>query len=143
MSFKLTIGRVGFAAVDLFPNEAIVHISVKPGVACSEKFLAFWLENQDHTAGASRAVKGNTLNKDSLSAIPVLLPPTPVQARVVDLMEHVDHHIASLDAEAGTVGGASGESIGLRHFRARLLSALLSREIGIPESYDVLLGVAS
>ncbi len=42
MSFKLTIGRIGFAAQDIFPNEAIAWLCTKsPNL--DERFLALWL----------------------------------------------------------------------------------------------------
>lgn len=129
MSFKLTIGRVGFAAVDVFPNEAIVHISTKADSACDEKYLALWLESQDLTAGSGRAVKGNTLNGDSLRAIKVTVPPLSVQRRIVDLMEHLDTHIARLESEDETAD----------EFQRSLLTALLTDHTRIPASYDTLL----
>lgn len=98
MSFKLTIGRIGFAGRDLFPNEAIVWI--EPFSAeVDVRYLAYSLDAQDLSAGSGRAVKGNTLNSESLRAIPVELPPLKVQRRIVDLMEHLDAHLANLQTE--------------------------------------------
>ncbi|MGI8757481.1 MAG: restriction endonuclease subunit S [Acidimicrobiales bacterium] len=94
MSFKLTIGRVGFASRDLFPNEAIVWI--QPNLVLDNRFLAIWLGHHDLTAGSGRAVKGNTLNSESLRAIPVALPPLDEQRRIVDLIDALDEQMASL-----------------------------------------------
>lgn len=106
MSFKLTIGRVGFASRDLFPNEAIAWLrSTDPGL--DERFLALWLEGQDLSEGSGRAVKGSTLNSDSLRAIPVAVPPLEVQRPIVDLIAAVDASIEALAAEA--VAGADAE----------------------------------
>lgn len=114
MSFKLTIGRVGFAARDLFPNEAIAWLrATSPEV--DERYLALWLSNQDLTAGSGRAVKGNTLNGDSLRAIQVMLPPRLVQRRIVDLMAHLDNHLANLRAEKGELVRV-GDVIRREHF---------------------------
>jgi type I restriction enzyme S subunit len=99
MSFKLTIGRVGFAARDLFPNEAIAWLS-STGPALNEEFLALWLEAQDLSQGSGRAVKGSTLNSDSLRAIPVMVPPIEVQQRIVDVVGAIDAHISNLQSEA-------------------------------------------
>lgn len=100
MSFKLTIGRVAFPNVDVFPNEAIVHIEPEPDGPVTREYLALWLGSRDLTAGSGRAVKGNTLNGKSLRAIPVSLPPLPVQRRIVDVMEHLDNQVDRLHAEA-------------------------------------------
>lgn len=98
MSFKLTIGRVGIATRDLFPNEAIVWI--EPSQADLDlRYLAYWLEAQDLSEGSGRAVKGNTLNSTSLRSIRVVVPPLHVQRRIVDLMGHLVTHLKNLEAE--------------------------------------------
>jgi len=102
MSFKLTIGRVGFAARDLFPNEAIAWLS-SADPALNEEFLALWLEAQDLSQGSGRAVKGSTLNSDSLRAIPVMVPPLEVQRRIVDLIGSIDESVVRLDQERQAV----------------------------------------
>lgn len=99
MSFKLTIGRVGFAARDLFPNEAIAWLKATNG-SLDERYLALWLEGQDLTAGSGRAVMGSTLNSESMRSIAVRVPPLPVQRRIVDLVSAVDTHISNVKAEA-------------------------------------------
>jgi type I restriction enzyme S subunit len=95
MSFKLTIGRVGFAACDLYPNEAIVTITPKSDVA-NREFLYLLLGHQDLTGNSGRAVKGSTLNSKSLAAIPLNLPSLLDQKRIVDLVSSVDAYIESL-----------------------------------------------
>ena len=98
MSFKPTIGRVGFAAKDLYPNEAIAWLDVTdPRVDL--RYLAYWLGSRDLTEGSGRAVKGETLNSGSLRAISVSFPSLEVQRRIVDLMGHLDAHLANLRAE--------------------------------------------
>lgn len=99
MSFKLTIGRVGFAAVDLFPNEAIVGI--EPSTAeLDARYLALWLSSQDLSAGSGRAVKGNTLNGQSLRSILVEFPPLAEQKRIVDLVQNLDVYASSAQETA-------------------------------------------
>jgi len=98
MSFKLTIGRVAFAARDLFPNEAIAWLKVTDA-ALSERFLALWLTSQDLTGGSARAVKGATLNSDSLRAIRVPLPAREEQDLIVRLFDELDSHRQLLDSE--------------------------------------------
>ena len=97
MSFKLTIGRIGFAETDIFPNEAIVWI--QPGPEALPEYLALWLDYSDLEEFAGRAVKGKTLNGPSLRAIPVVLPPLAEQRRIVDLIGAVDEYVAAREAE--------------------------------------------
>ena len=93
MSFKLTIGRVGLAGTDLFPNEAICWID-PIGKDVDVRYLALWLGHAD-LQPSGRAVKGNTLNSPALRAIPLTLPPLAEQRRIVDLLDAVD---AAIDA---------------------------------------------
>lgn len=123
MSFKLTIGRVGFAARDLYPNEAIAWLQVQ-SPALDEKFLALWLLSQDLTGGSGRAVKGNTLNGESLRAIRVVVPPLAVQRRIVDLIAHLDTHLTNLRAEV-----AAGLEL-----ERRLIEGLLADQVDVEEA---------
>ena len=117
MSFKLTIGRVGFAKTDLFPNEAIVAIEPDASLA-SPEFLYYLLGSQDLTGGSNRAAKGATLNSKSLAAIKVLLPSIGEQRRIVNLIESVDAYTDVLRAHADAA----------RTSRTSLLHELLNAE---------------
>jgi len=44
-----------------------------------------------------------SVNQTLVAAIPVALPPLPVQRRIVDLMAHLDNHLANLRAERDAV----------------------------------------
>ncbi|MFJ4874418.1 restriction endonuclease subunit S [Streptomyces sp. NPDC088745] len=105
MSFKLTIGRVGFAERDVYPNEAIVRIDPRDRSTVDDRYLAAWLESHDLTENAPRAIKGKTLNSKSLRLIPVALPPLPVQKRIVEVIGAVDAQITALDDEADALAG--------------------------------------
>lgn len=89
LSFKLSIGRVGFAARTLYPNEAIAWLRPCNG-DFDPRYLAYWLEHEDLTTNASRAAKGQTLNSSSLQQLRVVLPPLLEQRRIVDLMAALD-----------------------------------------------------
>lgn len=116
MSFKLTLGRVGFAQVDLFPNEAIAWLRPKrPDVA--DRYLALSLSTMDLQDHAGRAVKGRTLNRSSLKAIPILLPPLDEQRRIVDLITAVDEAINA--ATAVTVASDTAYAALLDEMNAR------------------------
>lgn len=99
MSFKLTIGRLGIAARDIFPNEAIVWIEPREGV--TRDFLHLWMGQQDLESLVGRAVKGKTLNGPALRSIPVRVPPPAVQQELVRAAECVRR--LQLGAERGSV----------------------------------------
>ena len=118
MSFKLTIGRIGFAETDIFPNEAIVWI--QPGPEALPEYLALWLDYSDLEEFAGRAVKGKTLNGPSLRAIPVVLPPLAEQRRIVDLIGAVDELLAAARRDNQARSSAMGA----------LLESMVSRAEG-------------
>jgi type I restriction enzyme, S subunit len=124
MSFKLSIGRVGFASKDVFPNEAIVW--VEPTADMSKQFLAIALEMADLGSGSVSAVKGNTLNKTSLKAVALGVPSRGEQQRIVDLASHLDARTSCSQRVVES----------LRQLRANVLTSLLSGDHEIPESYD-------
>src|ERR1700690_934630 len=59
MSFKLTIGRVAVAGLDLYTNEAIVSVSGKPDLV-SDRWLLHALPGIASSGVFDSAVKGNT-----------------------------------------------------------------------------------
>lgn len=103
LSFKLTIGRVAIADKDLFTNEAIATIFPHDDVL--RDYLAIALQGVDWSQLGGRAVKGTTLNKASLDAVPIPLPPLAEQRRIVDLIGAVDEAIEAADAEAEAARG--------------------------------------
>jgi type I restriction enzyme S subunit len=96
MSFKLTIGRVALAGVDLYTNEAIVAIEGdKENV--DERWLYHVLPRVAGTALVDTAVKGATLNKAKLEQIPLSLPPIGEQRMVADVLDSIDKSIRSTE----------------------------------------------
>ena len=92
MSFKLTIGKISRLGVDAYHNEAI--IALYPIVDEMDAYL-FQFMPLFASGGSSRdAIKGKTLNSDSLSNLLVALPPLTEQHRIVakvnELMELID-----------------------------------------------------
>lgn len=84
-SFKLTIGKMAFAGVDLYTNEAIAALIPKSGKV-SNQYLRYALKSIDLTETAARAVKGNTLNQDTLYMLSIYLPSIQEQQRIVGLL---------------------------------------------------------
>lgn len=102
LSFKLSIGRTMIAPRDLYYNEAIAHI--KPNYEVTNReFLMLGLQAVDWSNLGSVAIKGKTLNKKSIGAIELLLPPLDEQRRIVDLMSRFDDLIRTTDEEISAV----------------------------------------
>lgn len=128
MSFKLTVGRVGVAAVDLYPNEAIARIQPSSD-RVSQDYLMYALQAIDYTNLTSAAVKGATLNARSLSALPIPALSIRDQRRVVDVVAAADK---ALSEDEGVLAA-------MRSAREQLLHDLLSGSHRIPDTYDELL----
>lgn len=73
MSFKLTVGRLAITTEDLYTNEAIMAFLPKDNTYRT-KFLYYLFQHVQWLGDAKLAVKGNTLNKESISnkLIPVI-----------------------------------------------------------------------
>lgn len=81
MSFKLTIGKLCLLGVDSYHNEAIIKIE-----PFADELVGYFfkcLNGFDLSAGNKAAIKGNTLNQDSISNIEVALPPREEISRIV------------------------------------------------------------
>ena len=87
MSFKLTIGRIATLGVDACHNEAIISIFPHEGV--NQRYLGYFLAQVNYDALQDRQVKGNTLNREKISRIQVMLPPHNEQLAIADILDSV------------------------------------------------------
>ena len=90
MSFKLTIGRVVFAHEDLYTNEAIMAFIDKKQVELSDQWLYQLLLQYNWLANASQAVKGKTLNKETIGNSVLFIPPMELQKNFASIVEQAD-----------------------------------------------------
>jgi type I restriction enzyme S subunit len=81
MSFKLTIGKVARLGVPAYHNEAIIN--VRPYIPATDPYLFLVLPKRARAGATKGAIKGATLNRESLSNIAVPLPPIEEQHRIV------------------------------------------------------------
>ena len=96
MSFKLTIGRLAFAGCELYTNEAICALR-SPQV--DSELLYYALSRVDFSLFGKQAVKGYTLNKESLHNVEVPLPPEPEEQRAIaQVLASVDNEIIALES---------------------------------------------
>ena len=88
MSFKLTVGKVSILGVDAFHNEAI--ISIRPYVDPNKEttnYLYKTLPLLSQNGDTKSAIKGDTLNSESLNALLIPIPPLAEQRRIVNRLE--------------------------------------------------------
>lgn len=85
MSFKLSIGRVAFTGTDMYSNEAICALRA-PQV--DPTFLYYALQRVDFSLYGKQAVKGYTLNKQSLKTVEVYGPIDPAEQHAVGKVLH-------------------------------------------------------
>lgn len=96
MSFKLTIGRLAFAGCKLYTNEAICALR---SPAVDKELLYYALLRVDFSLFGKQAVKGYTLNKESLRNVEVLLPSDPMEQRAIaQVLADMDTEITALES---------------------------------------------
>ena len=84
MSFKLTIGRTCVLGIEAVHNEAIVSIQPYQDQDYSQRnYLQLFMPYLVTFGDSKDAIKGATLNKDSLTSLLVPIPPLVEQRRIV------------------------------------------------------------
>jgi len=91
MSFKLSVGKLGFVRVPLYTNEAIAALPIRNEKQLNPRFLYRALQVARLSEGADRAVKGLTLNSEKLARIPIAFPrDVDEQCSIADLLDKAD-----------------------------------------------------
>jgi len=98
MSFKLSIGRLGFAGCDLYTNEAICAFNKLKEDA---EYIYYALHRVDFSLYGKQAVKGYTLNKESLRSVEVSLPSAEEQTAIAAGLSDMDAEITALETRRG------------------------------------------
>ncbi len=93
MSFKLSIGRMAFTARDMYSNEAICSFG---DLKMNADFLYYVLGKADFSLYGKQAVKGFTLNSESLRIIGVPHPPLDEQTAIAAVLSDLDAEIDAL-----------------------------------------------
>lgn len=89
-SFKLSVGKVGFARRDLYTNEAIAALPIRDNRCVDDEYLCFALASLDFRGMGERAVKGVTLNTESLGNLLIPLPPIAEQRQIAAVLGKAD-----------------------------------------------------
>lgn len=100
VSFKLTLGKMAFAGEDLYTNEAIISLPKRDDVDLMYLYYYFSFLDWNRIASGNEKVKGKTLNKSSLSEIPIAYIPLPEQRAIVARLDSAFAQIDSLKANA-------------------------------------------
>jgi type I restriction enzyme S subunit len=95
MSFKLSIGRLCFAGCDLYTNEAICAFN---NPQANPNYLYYALSRTDFSLYGKQAVKGYTLNKESLKTVELLMPPPTEQTAIAAVLSDIDAELSALEA---------------------------------------------
>ena len=97
MSFKLTVGRCSVLNIDAVHNEAI--ISIIP-IVDSDYIFRDYLKNMlpllTNYGKSKDAIKGRTLNSESLANLLIPLPPLAEQKRIVKRLDILVQNISMI-----------------------------------------------
>ena len=90
MSFKLSIGRTAITSEDIYTNEAIMAFTDFDKKKFNIDFLHFLIANKNWLLGAKQAVKGQTLNKESIGNAKIVNPPIALQEEFAQIYNQAD-----------------------------------------------------
>jgi type I restriction enzyme S subunit len=90
MSFKLSIGKTAITSEPIYTNEAIFAFINKSQRAVNNEYLYAFLSFKNWNKGTKQAVKGITLNKETMSNMLIGIPPIELQNRFADFVRQVD-----------------------------------------------------
>ncbi|MGY1452142.1 restriction endonuclease subunit S [Streptomyces sp. SS8] len=90
LSFKLSVGKVGFSRVPMYTNEAIAALPIKDRSRTHPEFMYWALKCADLLRGADDAAMGKNLNKKKLAEFAVPLPSLAEQRRIAAVLDQVD-----------------------------------------------------
>lgn len=94
MSFKLSLGKTAITKNPVYTNEAIMAFIPTGRYAVLPDYFYYLFSARDWTKGTNRAVMGTTLNKATLSAISIEVPPLDEQRRIAATLDKVTDLIA-------------------------------------------------
>ena len=93
MSFKLSIGKVAIAGVDLYTNEAIAGLIIKDNDIVLNKWVFLAIKNNFVDFGNNQKVFGSSLNSESLRNLKLPLPPLSEQQKIIAQIEPLEKEI--------------------------------------------------
>lgn len=94
MSFKLSLGKTAITQEPVYTNEAIMAFIPTGKYTVLPDYFYYLLSAKDWTKGTNRAVMGATLNKATLGAVSVTVPPLNEQRKIVIILDKVSDLLA-------------------------------------------------
>lgn len=92
MSFKLTLGKLAIVKEPIYTNEAICHFKWKNNHIDTE-YMYYYLNSINIKTFGAQAVKGITLNNDSINSITVKLPNIDEQKKISNFLTKFEEMI--------------------------------------------------
>ncbi len=93
MSFKLTVGRLGFTKYDMCSNEAIAQLPIKAPDIVDKNYLYYYLKNFNFDSLSSTSSIATAVNSKTVKNISVNLPPLDQQKKIADILGSLDGKI--------------------------------------------------
>lgn len=94
MSFKLSLGKTAITQEPVYTNEAIMAFIPTGKYAVLPDYFYYLFSAKDWTKGTNRAVMGTTLNKATLGAVSITVPPIDEQHKIAAVLDKVSGLIA-------------------------------------------------
>ena len=94
MSFKLSLGKTAITQEPVYTNEAIMAFIPTEKYAVLPDYFYYLFSAKDWTKGTNRAVMGTSLNKATLSAVSITVPPIDEQRKIAAILDKVSDLIA-------------------------------------------------
>ena len=94
MSFKLSLGKTAITQEPVYINEAIMAFIPTGKYAVLPDYFYYLFSAKDWTKGTNRAVMGTTLNKATLGAVSITVPPIDEQRKIAAILDKVSDLIA-------------------------------------------------
>lgn len=93
MSFKLTVGRLGFTEYDMCSNEAIVQLPIKDPDMVDKNYLYYYLKNFNFGSLSSTSSIATAVNSKTVKNISVNLPLFDQQKKIASILGSLDEKI--------------------------------------------------
>lgn len=93
MSFKLTVGRLGFTGHDMCSNEAIAQLPIKDSDIVDKNYLYYYLKNFNFDSLSSTSSIATAVNSKTVKSISVNLPPLDQQKKIANILGSLDEKI--------------------------------------------------
>lgn len=93
LSFKLTVGRLGFVTEDMCSNEAIAQLPINNPETVDKNWLYYYLKNFDFNSLSSTSSIATAVNSQTIKNIRIELSDLKTQKKIADILGTIDEKI--------------------------------------------------